>query len=262
MASERVSRIPFPEEGELEGLRADYAALLERAVGLELEVATLEATLAAFEDAYLLRCGALYADLDAADAELARYLSELRPDDEVLRARAETARARVEATRASADRRAAQGRVPPFEPDEELRSLYRRTAREVHPDRARDETQAAIFNDWMVELNALYRRGDGDGIRQLLTDFKDGQAVAPVGPEDAELALVRRRLATVRRTLRRLEARLSELRQEERYDLWARARAATARGEDLLGALAHELRQREQATRVRLEALRRRKGGA
>ena len=128
-----VPHLPFLAGEDLDLLQEEYATLLERAVGLELEVATLEASLVAFEDVYLLRCGALYAECDQADAELAQFMAALQPGNEVLAARAKAAQAQAEASRAAADRSVARGAPRVFQPDEELRALYRRTAREMHP---------------------------------------------------------------------------------------------------------------------------------
>ena len=64
----------------------------------------------------------------------------------------------------------------------------------------------------------------------------------------------------MKRTLRRLEERHEQLTKREIYELWTRVKAATERGEDLLGSLAVDIRRRTEETRERLEALRKRKG--
>lgn len=255
--------VPRSEDAQAqdpEPLRAELAPLLERVVVLELEVATTEGALTAFESVYLLRCGRLYADLDELDAELARFLAELRPADPVLVERARSAERKAETSREAADRGAEQGELPEFKPNEELKSLYRITARDVHPDRAVNDADAADRHDWMVQLGALYRRGDVAGIRTLGEVFSRSRTAWTDLGVSAEVAILLRQIAMARRTITRLEARLAELRAGELHDLWSRANAATERGEDFLGSIAHGLRKRVAATQERLKALRRRKG--
>ncbi len=233
-------------ERELRRKAARLRRLRARLAERELELARLEAELEAFERRYLEVVGARYARLDELRAVLAAELARRFPGDPSWQIGARHARERARAS-AAAFRRP-ELRSPPRNPSPELKRLFRRVARAIHPDLAPDEASRAERTRLMAEANRAYRAGDRRRLRRILRAAlaRSGRARAAPDP-GARLARLTRAIARVKRRLAAVERRIARLRASELHALKLRVEAAAARGRDLLAELAVDV-DREIAT--------------
>lgn len=84
------------EDEELNKKLVELAALEVELTERELELATLQSKLHAFEREYLRVVGIRYAELDEIESEIAKYLTYLKPNDSNAQRRAEEAWTRAQ----------------------------------------------------------------------------------------------------------------------------------------------------------------------
>ena len=227
------------------------AEALAEVTRLDLEVETLSLSLGEFGRAYEVRLAAVFAELELGE-RLVRRLQALedeagrigeamarpgRPPAKARRAaawrrlRRRTGRRRAEGEGAAdeAEAQAAVATEPEaggleVEPEEVvLKRLFRRLARVLHPDLARDDAERARLGDLMAKVNVAY--ADGDRTALELMAEKLGAGEPPGDLSEAErLAHLERRAAGLERiaaSLRREKSRLEgshtfRLREEAR----------------------------------------------
>jgi len=201
-------------------LREEAAALRAALAEVEDELASLRLAIDVAEQRYLAVVGPVLARLQETRA---RLLALLARDDPAQQARA--------------DRAAEEAReyvliveAPPRPPaTEELRNLFRRAARELHPDLAVDEEDRRRRHDLMAAANAAMEARDIDALERLLARRETQRAPATTVTR-ADLDYVRGRLAQAREEL-------SSLRGSSGGRLAARLQD----GEDVLVELRAEL---------------------
>lgn len=246
---------PSPEQQELDIKWKDYAALRERLVALEADYQTLETTLQTFEHNYVLRCGSRYATIDNLEAEIAELRAAQAPDNAALQEEAAVARQTARASVRDYQTREQEGDRPKFEPTPELKALYRRVARCVHPDLGSTEEERTFRHDFMVELNVCYRRGDVDRIQQIAMEW---EAQTGSGAEESigdQLVKVIRINANARKRIDELETAILELEQSEFAKLKRDVERAHQEERDLIGGLLEQLDQRVRDLQAELERL-------
>lgn len=208
-------------------------ALWDRAADLELEVVTLEGEIEAFRSDYLRAVGILIAEYHEVEARIA----DLGADSLAQAA----ARERSRRSRADIGSIPAPAGAPPTE---DLKALFRRAAKAMHPDLAPDETARRHAEAFMKRLTVAYRRGDADAIADLVRQWAG--AGRTIHPSDVRSATV-----AVTDAERRLEA----LRRSEFAQLLEASLAAALRGEDLLAELEERWAAALADARARLAAL-------
>jgi hypothetical protein len=206
----------------------------DRAADLELELATLEAEVEAFRADYLRAVGILIAE----HHEVMARIADLGSDPVAAAAAHEDVR------RSRADLAAVPAPAGP-PPTEDLKLLYRRAAKAMHPDHAADAAARVHGEAFMRRLNAAYRAGDADTIADLVRQWEaGGHPVAPAGSPAAASAAVAS-----------AERRLAALRGSEFARLLDESIAAALRGEDLLSQLRERWTAALAEARARLAAL-------
>src|SRR5450755_4543151 len=148
-----------PEEEELARKREELALLQARLAERELFLTDLRAELAAFEGQYLRQIGTLYAELDEWNAKIAELLAEQEGTDE---SRSAAAQARTQAEESRSAVQEGAGKAAGFKASPELRSLFLRVAKQIHPDLATDQADRYKREQLMKEANAAYQRGDAE----------------------------------------------------------------------------------------------------
>ena len=138
---------PNPQQRELEELWCEHDRLHEELVGRELVLNSLENSLGTFEQNFLLRCGARYIALDSLEAEIAKLLAQRHPDDENLNQTARTAREKASCSAEDYQAREREGPRRHVEHTAELKAVYRRAARRMHPDLGSSEEERRIRHD-------------------------------------------------------------------------------------------------------------------
>lgn len=246
-----LARGATPHDQELARRQIDLARL-ERALA-EHEAAwrAYAGELEAFRRRYLQAFGALFAELEELDAQIAERAAQVRPADNARRNKAERARARL------APRPAGDGEAPATPkptPTDELRALYRALTKRIHPDLADDDDERARRAALMVEANAAYATGDLAALAYLAARQE------PVGPAEADDAPARlaRRIALAEGQLARAEARRAAAEASDLARLMRRVAKAEEAGRDLFRKLAAELEEELKHARKRLRALTRR----
>jgi DNA polymerase III subunit epsilon len=124
-----------PEEKELESKRNRLQELEESLADRELELATVNAELAAFEKLYLSIVGIKLAELDQVEAAIAEYLARANPNEQVYQQKATEARQAANESSYANEFRSEPVKKEKFSPSEKLKNLFRETARKIHPDR-------------------------------------------------------------------------------------------------------------------------------
>lgn len=235
---------------------AGFESLSRELAERELELATLENELAIFERRYARMVGTLFAELDQLDREIARELFRLNPEEKYrqgFQKAEEKARVSQEAVHEGAKREEKQ----PFRPTDEIKNLYRRVAKAIHPDLAVNEAEHAFRTALMVRANTAYRNGDKQALEQILYEWEHRDETSFLKEEKAEETnRLEQKIARVKARLKEIESRIGELKKSDLYQLMQKVERADREGRDLLGDMARDLQGRILQARKYLDSLR------
>jgi len=239
--SGEIVRTLTPEEEELLHKREELAGVRAALAERELALADFRTQLKIFEGRYLRQVGVLYAELDDWEAKIAEIESVLRPSTTASQ-RAQEARAHATATHDASHGEAAKAQD--FQPSSDLKSLYRETAKRIHPDFAKDEADRVLRTRLMAQANTAYSQGDAEALQRILDEFGDSPESVQGEGIGAELVRIIRQIHQAKRNIAALENELGKLRESRLARLKSDAEAAHKRGEDLLKELAASIRVR------------------
>jgi hypothetical protein len=229
-------RTATPEEEELERKQAQLAELEATLIEQELQFATLQADLAAFEKLNFEQVGRRLVRLDEIEEQIARALAghaaePLGPD-----LQSETAQ--------------------PHIPTPELKALFRETARALHPDLVIDEDEKRRRTKLMAEANAAYKDGNAVRLEELLRQGRDDPDAIRGTDTAARLIRCIRRIAQVERRLAELVKSLEEVRSSDLFALKSTIEAARRDGRDLLAEMRHTVDERIRFAELKLAQMR------
>jgi len=238
-----------PEGEELERKRIELRRLEAELADRELALTNLLSELAAFEGQYLRSVGALYAELDDINAQLAERTARQTGTAED-RQRATGARKQAEESQAAAHSDAAQ--APAFTPTPDLKRLYREVAKKVHPDLASDPKDRAQRERLMAEANRAYQQGDAEALNRILDEYETSPESITEHGIGADLVRLIRRITQVRKRLAQIEIEIKGLTESELNQLRMKAADAAKAGRDLLAEMEASVRQRIEAAKTAL----------
>lgn len=230
-----------PEEEELQRKLEALESVEQTLADREMDLRALEVRVLGFERIYMEQVGTLYARLDEAMAEAARWRALAAPDDAAAQQEAETARQQAEISiRAIKD---AEEDTSPHGslPTEEIKKLYREIAKLIHPDLTLEDAERARRTELMAEANLAFRDGHVDKLQRILHEWKSSPET--VRGKDAVSELVRtiRKVAQAERRLRAIEEDLAWLQESELHRLQQLVERAEGEGRDLLMEMATHL---------------------
>lgn len=243
-----------PEDQELKEKHRLIEELESEYAGLQLDYSTLAGELGAFRSRYYLRVGGLYARLDILRAEIRAIEARQSPEDDAVQKAANEAREQAEAS-CNEVNDVTEDDFVSFEPTPELKQLYRRAAKLIHPDRARDEEDRQMRERMMSEINVAYSEGDADQIAELINLYHE--RLADIDTDDIGAQLVRaiRTIARIRDRIAGLVSAIEDLKTSEWAKLKVEVEEGEARGKDPLGELAEKIHGDILETQEQLNAL-------
>lgn len=238
-----ATRIPGHADApdETARLLIERARLSQDLTDLEIELTSVQAELGAFRQEYYRRVGALIAALDALRAADLRVRAAQAPQDSELRDAVE--RSEKEAAESAAEAQQVETRtMEPTIPSSntDVRQAYRRLAQQIHPDRARDETDRTWRTHLMSEANLAYRHGDLVALQEIATLWAE-QTSMQRHPGRPSSELLAEQITRLRVKLDGVEAELHRLFGSALYELFIAARQASRQGRDLLQEMATRL---------------------
>jgi hypothetical protein len=258
-----IVRKQSPEEAELESKQAELATLEQELTELELELATIQGTLANFNATYLNHLGDRFVRIDELKQRIAQIIALTIDEDEDVE--------RVQAARAAAEEATEQARATaeqvheyvqpdfepePFKPTPELKQTFRKAARMVHPDLAKDDADRERRERLMAEVNVAYESGNVERIleimeeAELLSKEESGEDVG------AKLVRLIRQVAAVRKRIESVQSDVDQVKASDLWSLHASYAESLEQGGNLLDAMASELDKEIEALRDRLKACR------
>lgn len=246
-----------PAEVRLAPRDAEFEELSRELARKELQLATLQNRLLVFERRYANTVGVLFAELDSLGKQIAAEQLRLHPDEEEYREGFQRAERKARASQDGVDGVGPRGEGEAFRPSEELRNLYRKVAKAVHPDLATDEADRAYRNTLMARANEAYRNGDLEALRQILNEWEQrGERPPSAEARPALSDRMTQRISQIRARIREIDRTIAELKQSELYQLMLKVEQAEEERRDLLGDMARDLQHRIRSAKTLLESLR------
>lgn len=247
-----IARQLTPEDRELEKKKAELAALEERLAQRELELATLQGEVHAFEQRYVSIVGVKYAELDEVEAQIAEAQARLNPQDATVQDRAEQARQQAKESSESVGDIQSTPTRGDFRPSDELKRLYREAAKLVHPDLSEEEADRERRTRVMAEINRAYEAGDEESLRRILHEWQTSPDSVKGQDPGAQLIRIIRKIAQVETRLLAVDAAMEELKKSDLHQLKVQVEDAEEEGRDLLTEMAERLDNQIQEAEERL----------
>lgn len=226
----------------------------------EKEFALTELTLALrrFEHAYNETVGHKYVRLDELRAWIATLLASRTPEEPEVRQRAEEAR--EQAQQSSEDyeriRMEPQPRAVSADEAEDIRGLYLKLAKRIHPDKAEDESTIPLRTRLMAALNEAREQNDLERMRRIAAEWEASPESADGQPGEGRLQRIERAIAHARTRLDELDQTMAAITGSELYSLHTRVQEAAQEGRDLLAEMAAQVDKDIAAAQAELERLR------
>jgi hypothetical protein len=256
MANSKVDPNPPQSENGFESRHAEFEALSKELAESELELATLENKLSEFEKRYARTVGILFAELDELEKEIAKELLRLNPTEEYKQG-FQRAERKAKNSQDAVNERIVQNEKKPFTPSDELKNLFRKVAKIIHPDLATDEHERAYRNSLMARANEAYKNGDLEALEQILDEWEHrDEKTFSKEAQPSQLDQLEQKILQVRTRINAIERRIAELGKSELYQLMIKVEQAELEGRDLLGDMAKNLQDQIQAAKGLLESLR------
>ena len=256
MTNSRNDPNPSLSENGYESQRAEFDLLSAELAERELELATLENKLSEFEKRYARTVGILFAELDKLEKEIANELFRLNPTKEY-RHGFQRAERKAQNSQDAVNERINQSEKKPFNPSDELKSLFRKVAKIIHPDLSIDEEERAYRNSLMAKANEAYRNGDLETLEQILDEWEHRNEKTFVKEEQpSQLDQLEQKIIQVKTRIKAIEKRIAELVKSELYQLMIKVERAEFEGRDLLDDMAKDIQYQIQAAKGYLESLR------
>ncbi len=243
----QANRLHPDQEDEFDRLSKELAEK-------ELELATLENELSAFERRYTRVVGVLFARLDFLDREIAREQLRLHPEEKY-RQGFQQAEAKAQATQQAVDGNT-KPEEPAYKPTEAIKNLYRKVAKTIHPDLAMDEAERRFRTDLMARANAAYKKGDKQALEQILYEWEHRDEMAFSREEAKETDRMERMIAQVKHRIKEIEAKLIELKKSDLHKLMLKVEQAEWEGRDFLAEMAKDLQRQVDGAEYLLNNLR------
>ena len=234
-------------EAELGVLETEYAE--QNAI-----YSTLEAEIAAFRNRYYLRVGSLYSRLDRLIADIAALKAKAKPDDQAAAAEAEKADAQANETEEEVSGAEEEDPIE-FKPSADLKTLFRRATKLIHPDRAKNEVDRKFRDNLMAEVNLAYRMQDANKIEELIQTYKDKLDLPEWDEHEMRLAHLNTLIDKTRAQIQSLKDNMEALQKSRWYTLKSEVDAGEKAGLDPLGDLAESLHKQILENQEVLNAL-------
>src|SRR3954451_9469342 len=201
----------------------EAARLRDRLAEIEVEQATLEAELAAFEADYMREVMTVMLDVQELEARILAVLATRAGAAGEAEA-AQSARERVRET--TAHSRAAPT-VPGPLPTGDIKRRFREAAKRLHPDLAPGDEARGHAEAFMKRLNHAYRAGDAEAIADLVRQWEASPFGEAAGSQHDATGAARaeRRSGALGDAVACAEARLDELRGSDLARLMERSMA-------------------------------------
>jgi len=233
----------------LDPSRARLAELELRLAAREREVATLTRELQALQAKYLDAVGPHYRQLVDLERSIAEIEVRLGLRDPLEDAEDSTD---ADAGEASVDD---DGCTERGMPTADLKAMFRKLARTIHPDLAVDEPARWRRHSLMAEANRAYAERDEDRLRLILHAWERDPDSALAGEEHAPAQVVRRRITRIEDRLVAIDTEIADLRASAIGRLQHKLAAATAQGWDLLAEMVAEVQREVRRSSARLASL-------
>lgn len=199
-------RAQTPEEKELVRKLAELTVLQGELAQRELDLATLQAELHAFEWMYLRFVGIRYAELDEIEAQIAEALTKAAPKNSEEQNRASQARSQANESAQASKIGQEPGHRGKFTPSDALKSLYREVAKSIHQDLATDENDRTRRQHFMAQANQAYEDGNDTRLREILREWESSPETVKGDGIGAELIRVIRTIAQIERRLQAIKS--------------------------------------------------------
>ncbi|HEX2952230.1 MAG TPA: molecular chaperone DnaJ [Armatimonadota bacterium] len=256
-----------PEEQELAKKLQELDALETELAQNELDYATLQAEIRAFERRYVSTVGIRYAELNEIKLHIAELQVDLTPNDATIYEEMEQARINMAQTTeavggiqeqtAQQDDDNAASEPEIFKPSDQLKKLYREIAKNLHPDLTTDPNERTRRQSIMSQANEAYQHGDEARLEAILLEWEHSpDAVQGEGPA-MELIRVIRKIAQIQERHEILTQEADKLQQSELFELKKMVDVAEKHGKDVLASIAEQLDATIAQERKRLETLHR-----
>lgn len=258
IAMENHSASLSPEEIELVDKKKELAILEEELSQRELDSATVNADLLAFERKYFRLVGRLFADLDDLEdieARIAELEANLNPTDKDAQEKAKEALHRSIDSQKSISLTSEGNKKEKFEPSDNLKKLYRQAAKTVHPDLATEINSQQLRQILMAELNLAYEKGDEEKIIDIIRQWETSPEAVEGDGVEAELTRIIRKIAQVKNRLLLIDSEIMALKDSTLWNLKVECDSSEEVGRDLLSEMAENLNEKILAAKGRLSKM-------
>src|SRR3954454_7437387 len=240
---------------ELRRREAELASLEAELLEAQVVLKVLERDLGDFNRRQLDLFSKRYSRLDRLEADLAAARAEHEPTS------SNKIRSDQPEDQSRADREEFMAQIlaptPPPPPDDSLRALYKKLAKRLHPDHARDEADRSQRDHWMRQLTKAWAERDYETLRRIVTHAHDlSEHPASGGSTALRLVAVLRGIADQRGALRETVTRIETLHASPLGLMRDAAQFARAQGYDMLAGLAADLDSQITAKQRELRRLR------